>query len=427
MEKTRINYNKILWILIIIFIALRIIFILDIKIDKYQFDMGIGDIYSEKNYDELYTDYNIEPHVGRHINYIMRFYYNEGFPDNIFGQFYHPPLHHFIMSVWLKIMDNFFTLSSIKIESMQILSLIYFVITIISIKKILDELEIERKNQVAPMLILGSFPLFIYLAGFINNDSLVTMFSVLSLLYLIKWNKNQTIKNTVLLSVFLGLGLMTKSIIIIIVVPAVYIYFKKLIQNVNENKNVKILVIELLIFSIITLILGFWFHLYNFINNKNSFGIIMPFDSLSLKKYSYWQRFGINNILRINSYNIWNYLLNSSYNLGSIVTPILLQYILVIFTVIVFFISIYYCIKNINDILIITYLTWWIGYLYLNISLPYICSMHPRYMIVPFFINTIFIANGLQKEDNLKIKKLILLFLIFYSILNVLYTINVIF
>lgn len=424
MDRVKKKKNIVIWIILLLAILIRVFFIVETKIDEYQFDSGLGNINSEEDYDKLYTEYTKEPHHTRHINYIMRFYNNEGFPEKIAGQFYHPPLHHFIMGMWLKLMDNLFKLSSTKIESMQVLPLIYSIISIISLKKILDELEVKEENQIIALMIIGFFPLFIYLSGFINNDPLVTMFCILSILYLIKWNKNPSIKNTVFLSLFLGLGLMTKTITVLLIIPSIYIYFKNLNQYVKEDKKVIVLIIELLLYTIIVGVLGGWFQIYNLCNGKNTIGIIMPYEYLSLREISLWERFGISNLLRPNNYNIWNYLFNSSYNLGFINAQLLIQNIATLFSVVCVFISLYYCIMEKNIILIITYIIWWIGYFYLNISMPYLCSMHPRYMAVPFYINALFISNGYEKEKNAKLKKVLMLFIYIYTIINIFYVVK---
>ena len=424
MKKEISKINIVIWIIIVLSIIIRIFFILETKIDKYQFDVGLGKILSEEDYDKLYTEYTKEPHLTRHINYIMRFYNNEGFPDKINGQFYHPPLHHFIMGNWLKIMDHVFTLSSMKIESMQVLSLLYSIISIISLKKILDELEIKGENQIISLMIIGFFPLFIYYSGFVNNDPLVSMFCILAILYLIKWNKNQSIKNVLLFSLFLGLGLMTKTIAILLIIPAIYIYFKNLNQYVKQDKNSKLLIIQLLLFILIVGVLGGWFHIYNICNGKNTIGIISPYEYLSLRDFSAWERFGLSNFLTPNNYNIWNYLINASYNLGFISTLLISQNIATVFSLLCIFISLYFCFKNRNAILILTYLTWWLGYFYLNVSMPYLCSMHPRYMVIPFYLNALFISNGFEKEKNTKLKEVLTLLIYIYSVMNVFYVIK---
>ena len=140
MEKLKDKYKFLLILIIIFAIFIRIVFICKNTISDYQFDVGIGTLASEEDYNNLYESFEEEPNTGRHINYIMQLYTYNSLPNKIIGQFYHPPLHHFIMSSWLKIADNISNISSFKFESMQFITLIYSSIILIFLYKILKEL-----------------------------------------------------------------------------------------------------------------------------------------------------------------------------------------------------------------------------------------------------------------------------------------------
>ena len=142
MEKLKDKYKFLLILIIIFAILIRIVFISKNTISDYQFDVGIGTLEVEEDYNNLYENFEKEPNTGRHINYIMQLYTYNSLPNKIVGQFYHPPLHHFIMSGWLKISDNISNISSFKFESMQFITLIYSSVILIFLYKILKELEI---------------------------------------------------------------------------------------------------------------------------------------------------------------------------------------------------------------------------------------------------------------------------------------------
>ena len=77
------------------------------------------------------------------------------------------------------------------------------------------------------------------MSGSINNDELVTMFAILELFYLMRWQKNPSMKNAVIIALCIGLGLMTKTSMIVMLVPTIYVYFKKLIEFVNSDNSIK--------------------------------------------------------------------------------------------------------------------------------------------------------------------------------------------
>lgn len=396
------KYQKILILIMIFAILIRVIFIYKTNISDYQFDVGISKYGEKFNYEELYTKFDEGINEGRHINYIMNLYTYNSLPNKIIGQFYHPPLHHFIMATYLKIADSIFDSAAIKLEGMQVITVIYSIIMLIALYKILEELEIENKYKIISVLMFAFYPLYVFMAGSINNDQLVTMFSTLSLLYLIKWNKEPNIKNTILISLFIGLGAMTKTSIFVMLFPTMYVFFEKLVQFVNEEKKIGKLLLELVIFSIIAGVLALWFQVTSLMKGLNTLGIIEPYDYLNIEKYGILARFGFGNLLKMSGVNIWNYLIYSSLNFGVMIEKNIVFKFMVVFVLTLVLDSIYFIIKQFKTekILTITLIIWWIFYFYLNIQMPFSCSMHSRYMLVPISIAFIFISKGMQKEQN---------------------------
>lgn len=413
------KYKIILIAIFIIAILVRTVFICKTNISELQFDFGIGELNSEEDYNNLYENFDQEPNKGRHINYIMQLYTYNSLPNKIIGQFYHPPLHHFIMSTWLKIADNVFDVSSAKFESMQFITLIYSVIILVALYKLLDEAEIEDKNKILPMLLFAFYPLYIFLSGSLNNDELVTMFSILALLYLVKWEKNPTMSNAVIIATCIGLGLMTKTSIAVIAIPTVYVYFKKLGEFVKGEKSVKGLLIQLLVFSIISITLGLWFQFRSLANGLDTLGIIEPYKYLSIADKSLWERFGISNILNISDVNIWSYLIYSSLSFYVVTREHSL--IMAILAIVLAIDIIYFMlkIKGKNKILLITFISWWISYFYLNLSMPYTCSMHSRYMVVPISVGIAYLGLGMKEEKNKIVKIQVYISIILLSIMSI--------
>ncbi len=415
------KYKIILIAIFIMAILVRTVFICKTNISEFQFDFGIGELTSESDYEKLYKNFDKEPNIGRHINYIMQLYTYNSLPNKIIGQFYHPPLHHFIMSTWLKIADNVFENVSTRFESMQFITLTYSIIILIALYKLLDELNIEDRNKILPMFLFAFYPLYIFLSGSLNNDELVIMFSLLTLLYLIKWEKNPTMKNAILIALCIGLGLMTKTSIVVIAVPTIYVYFKKLNEFVKEDKRIKGLLVQLLIFSIISIILGLWFQFRSFAHGLYTLGIIEPYEYLSIADKSLWERFGISNILNISDVNIWSYLIYSSLNFVVLEENIKYSLIMAIVVITLAIDIIYFMIKNIgiNKILLITFISWWISYFYLNLSMPYTCSMHSRYMVVPISIGIAYLGLGMKDEKSKIIKIQVATSVILLSIISI--------
>ena len=336
----------------------------------------------------------------------MQLYTNSSLPSKIIGQFYHPPLHHFIMAMNLKVMDIFSDSASFKFESMQFITLIYSVIILITLYKILEELNLSNKNKILPMLMFACYPLYIYLSGSINNDELVTMFSLICLLYLMKWKKEQSIKNTIIIASTIGFGLMTKSSMYVMIIPAVYVYFKVLAEYVSSDKKPGKLLLELLIFAVIASALGFWFQIRSYINGLETLGIIEPYEYLSIADKSFVERFCFVNPFQMSDVNIWNNLMHTSINFGILSVNSVYMTIMIVLLITLIIDVLYYLFKDFekDKILMVTFFAWWVFYFFLNIQMPYTCSMHSRYMLVPISIATIVLAKGLENEKNKIIK-----------------------
>lgn len=251
-----------------------------------------------------------------------------------------------------------------------------------------------------------------------NNDELVTMFNILAFLYLLKWNNKQSYKNAILMACFIGLGLMTKSSAIVMLIPVIYVYFKNINESWRENKRIKKLLIQAFLVGIIILILGGWFHV---VSKFYTLTINPPKEEMRITTDSLWNRFGLTAIWKSNIYNVWNYLLYSSITFDIFSGENLIIKEMVILALILLIESLYYSFKFFkkNLILNITNFSWLLFYIYLQISLPYECSMHSRYMLLPISLLIIILGDGLKTEKNKIIKYQIIITIMTLAILSI--------
>ena len=401
-DKKTNTYKVLIVVIILIGLFLRVFFINKTNVVEYQFDAGIGDLKAEKDYEKVWLDSTGEDFIGRHLDYILQIYRTGHVPSTLIGQYYHPPLSHAIFAGWLKIMDNFSDSARLKIESMQYISVLYSVLSLIVICKILKEFEISDKNILLFMIIATFLPIGIYMSGAINNDGLVTLFTLMALLYLIRWQKDQSIKNTLLLSLSIGLGLLTKTSIVLMIIPSLIVFFKELIKRVNEDEEWKTLIVEALIFTIIICALGLPYHLYSASIGKDTIGISQPPEEKSIAMYSLFDRFGPSNLFKIKDYNLFNSYINTQIGFGLVETNFLVDKIMVGIVTVLFVQSLYMIIVYYKEsiLLLSTFITWWFGYFYLNIAMPYYSSQNSRYMIVPIICGLLFMILRLEKSDN---------------------------
>lgn len=190
----------------------------------------------------LYTDFAIrqfdlgtlfQPHG--HIGYIGHIYDNWNVPQfdpRIYWQYYHPPLHHIIEALFLHAQTAFGVPLVIAVQNCQFPTLLYAMITIVTVYKILVELGIRKTALCVSTAVAAFTPALVTLGGTMNNDILSIMFMTLSLLAAIQWYKNQCAKKILKVALFFGLGMFTKLSAWIVAVPIAVIFITALVKKI---------------------------------------------------------------------------------------------------------------------------------------------------------------------------------------------------
>ena len=433
------NYKKIVLVICILGILLRTIYIIENPIRKNQYDCKIWSLYDLEDYEGTY-ELN-EENIGKaeHMYYIFTIYNTFSLPEGTGGQYYHPPLHHFTSAMWLKLMDVFPLNAMQKIESLQILSLIYSIIILIFFYKIIEKTKIKEIGKIISLILINFFPLFIYMSGFVNNDQLITLFILLNLYYIIKWDEEPNIKNTLIISLTFGLGMMTKTSIMVMMFPIAYVVLKKIVGEIKKNNKdeVKKIIFQAIIFIILAGSLSLWFPIRQYIKyDFEPFAIQKPYDYFYSGDASFFERWGViskdilKNGIVIEDKNIFSYVINSGlyclYTLSTVTSYMIKEVIIIlgaISIIAIFKIIIEKIIKGqMHDnvfILMITFISWIFGFVSFNISLPYSCTMNARYIGILFMICMIMLGYNVSEAKNKAWRYLIYLLTILFAMLSV--------
>lgn len=352
-----------------------------------------------------------------HLGYIYTLFKSHHLPTTNTWQFYHPPLWHFLGAIWLNINDLFKINISKSIEGLQILTLLFSSILIIITNNLCTHLKINDKNRYLILSLFAIHPTLILYSGFINNDCLLLLLESLIIINLINWYNTPNYKNTILLAITIGLSAMTKANGIIMVIPCIYVFIKKILEKKKEKRN---FLRQGILFSIISVPLASWYQIRNYLN-FSSIAIAVPSDHLYIGNHSIFERFLIfsfkqlfnNNPMK--NYNLPSYIVRSS-TIGDfqIQNNNILFKLLIIFNLILIVISIIFTLKYlyskekniIVNTLIITWITSLIAMYIFNYKYPYVCSMNIRYISINIYM-ILMIGYGLNVTSNIKIKKII--------------------
>ncbi len=410
-KKKKLTTKAITNIIIIIGILLRTMYIVYTPITERQHDVDYF------NYPGHLSYMNIIKETGK-------------LPDTNDGQFYHPPLHHFIGATWLKVNDVLNVPIEKNVEGLQILTLIFSSLTLFVISQILSRLKIKDKYNHLINLFFCVNPTFIILSGSINNDCLEYLFQFIILLYILKYYENSTLKNSIILGLTTGLCMLTKFNGIIMLGPITILYLYKLYKDRNKKEIIK----NYSVMIIIALVLGLSFQVRNYYL-YGTIAVPSPSDYLSIENYTILERMIIPSITSIfdkfcqipGDYNIFAYIIKSSifgeyhYNISNLFYNLFIitnLYLIVLSTILI--------IKNIKNIfkdkilllLVVNYFINILSYYYFNYSYPYVCTMDFRYLVPTLLTGIIVLVLESNNTKNKVLKYLIIIPIILFIILS---------
>ena len=395
--------KKIIWIIIIIGIIIRLIYIIKTPIDQRQHD-----VYS----------------IGEqgHLEYIYTIYETGKLPITNSKQFYHPPLYHFVAAKWLKLETFIGIPFETALEGIQVLTLIFSSTIMIVVYHILNKINIKDRYKIFIILMMAVHPTFIILSGSINNDILMILFVFIIILYLLKWDEKSDYKNMSFLALATGLCVMSKISGGIMAVPIMVVFIKKIIETKKKNKKELIRLFGLFtLFGIISLPLGLWHPIRNkILFNQPIGGVLIPGDFLYVGNYSFIQRFLKISFKELTTtfcvipgdYNVPAYIIKTSvlgefnYDRLFLIANVIkwINVIIVLFSIIALIWQFIFN-KNkdnftFNLILETTYIIYIVSYVLFNIKYPYVCTMDFRYIVPTIFVGTYYSCKFFEYFSN---------------------------
>lgn len=378
-------------------------------------------------------------------------------------QFYHPPLNAFIQGMFMHFFGFVYNNATIEqtnellFSSCQILACFYMYITSLFFTKLILHTKLSNGSKLLGIAIVCLFPRLVQLSGQLNNDSLSIMFSAVAIYYFFRWySEEKKWSYIILTALFVGLALMSKLSAASICLGMAIGYLIELVRSIlRKDKSLPIgkLIAQYAAFIALAAPVGLWWQLYahnvyglpfNYVFNSLNSGLFTGsrdyvinniYESLNyydsqnsgLIYTSNFINFLIRYVLPIwpadfaagsfahswNNYNILSFALRSSvsgefsYWYSDAEALSVLCYIAVYCAYISMVISIvYFAVKRKNlgrdgNMALILFIGMIIMFLYLQITMPYGCSMDFRY-IVPSILPIAYLVgktNDLYKEE----------------------------
>lgn len=223
-----------------------------------------------------YTDIRVRNHdVGSissdgdgHWGYIYQIMTGHLPPSNE-NQFYQPPLYYIVSSFFIRaarlITHKGDWTQLIYIA--QTVSCTCSVIALVTIEKIMNALNIDKRSQIVPAALCAFYPAVVMMSGRINNDAMVFMFTMLALFFTLRWHQTLHIKYILCIAFSIGFGMMTKincGVTAFITGPIMIYHFIKVLRS-KDRQRIKTIIIQLSVFAIICFPLGLWYPVRNLI------------------------------------------------------------------------------------------------------------------------------------------------------------------
>ena len=243
-----LNDTVIIAVFILLGITIRFVYVLYTTVNDRQTDVG----YFQWTWG--------------HANYI-EYWYKTPFtlPDfdvrNIW-QYYHPPLHHWLMAALLRLLTTLGVEYMTATEALQMLPMTYSALTMIVAYRVFRLVHIKGKPLFAAMGIICFHPTFIHFGGAFNNDMLLMLFMTAAIMWTIRWYREPEMKNIIPLALCIGLGMMTKLSGWLVAPAAALVFLIVLIRNIKKPLKY---IGQFAVFGIICVPLGLWWQVRNYL------------------------------------------------------------------------------------------------------------------------------------------------------------------
>lgn len=199
---------------------------------------------------------------------------------------YHPILHFLLAAAEMRLALLFTPDIQIAAETAQVAFCCYMLWYYLICNKILRLFKLQTLPYFSALLLIIFFPAYNAISGFFNNDCLLLPLQAGTIYYSLLYYQNGEGKNLFYLFIFATLAALTKLSAILVLPMTALVLLLRLIKYPTRQSW-----IEIGTFSVFLLgSLAIWPLYQHFFLNVGA-DFVPPQEHLSLKSYSYWQRF----------------------------------------------------------------------------------------------------------------------------------------
>ncbi len=240
--------RAIIAVLILLGIAIRFVYVLYTGVGDRQHDVG---------------DFN---NAAGHAGYIAYWFQNglklPDFDVRTLWQYYHPPLHHWIMAGTLSILTALNVDYATATEALQMLPMLYSSLIMLVSYRIFRLVKLRANPLIAATALVCFHPTFILFSGAFNNDILSVLLMLSAVMWGLRWFRKPVMKNIIPLALCIGPGMMTKLSAWMVAPAVAFLFLYVLIKNIKKPLKT---IGQYTVFGVICVPLGVWWQVRNFI------------------------------------------------------------------------------------------------------------------------------------------------------------------
>lgn len=253
-------------------------------------------------------EFNLES--GGHAGYLLTIILEGRLPETNFRQYYQQPFFYIVGGMvsrginGLLKSDDWYYL----VDAAKTVSCFASCACLLVLERICTILEIEGKGKRTALALTAFLPVFYLTGGRVNCDSLNALFILLAFLYTIRWSREPSWKNVIILAFVYGFGMMNKIScgVMAVFTAAVFIW-----MFWKADRNWRDMLKKYLVFAFISFPLGLWYSVRNLLKFGQGLTYVLRIPETSeiyCGSYSIVQRFlswDIGNLLKTPYADVW--------------------------------------------------------------------------------------------------------------------------
>jgi len=235
---------------------LRLFYVLFSTIYERQYDIGQIDL------DSAHTV------SGGHLAYIQYLYQNWHLPDmdpTTVYQFHHPPLHHFVCAVWMKLCSVFVKNTDVLEESIQAVPFMCSLLILWVLYLIVREFALTDRVKLFVMALFSVHPSLILLSGSVNNDCMALLFTLFTVYAAMVWIRTKSLVSLLGIALSIALGMCTKQNVAEMAFPVAAVFLYELILEWKKDGFPAKRIGQFAVFGLVSVPLGMSFYVRNLV------------------------------------------------------------------------------------------------------------------------------------------------------------------